>query len=29
MAVLLGMRDRGIVPSIIVFSDTGGEKPET
>lgn len=29
MAVLIGMRDRGVVPDLIVMSDTGGEKPET
>lgn len=29
MAVLIGMRDRGLIPDLILFSDTGGEKPET
>lgn len=28
-AMLLGMYERGIVPDIITFADTGGEKPET
>jgi len=28
-AVLIGLRDRGIVPDAILFSDTGGELPET
>lgn len=28
-AMLLGMYERGIVPDVITFADTGGEKPET
>jgi hypothetical protein len=28
-AMLFGMYERGIVPDIITFADTGGEKPET
>lgn len=28
-AVLVGMDERGIRPDVIMFSDTGGEKPET
>lgn len=28
-AMLLGMYERGIVPDLITFADTGGEKPET
>lgn len=28
-AMLIGMRERGITPDLILFSDTGGEKPET
>ncbi len=28
-AMLIGMRDRGTCPDLILFSDTGGEKPET
>lgn len=28
-AMLIGMRDRGIIPDAILFADTGGEKPET
>ncbi len=28
-AMLVGLRDRGIVPDAILFADTGGEKPET
>ncbi len=29
MGVLIGMRDLGITPDLILMSDTGGEKPET
>jgi 3'-phosphoadenosine 5'-phosphosulfate sulfotransferase (PAPS reductase)/FAD synthetase len=29
MAMLLGMRDRGIRPDLVMFADTGGEKPGT
>jgi hypothetical protein len=29
VAMLCGFRDRGIVPSLIVFADTGGELPTT
>lgn len=29
VAMLIGLRDRGIVPDIILFADTGGERPET
>ena len=29
VAMLVGMYERGITPSLILFSDTGGEKPET
>ena len=29
VAMLVGMRDRGISPNLVLFSDTGGEKPET
>lgn len=29
LAVLVGMRERGIRPDAVVFSDTRGEKPET
>lgn len=29
MGVLVGMKQRGLRPHVIVFSDTGGEKPET
>jgi 3''-phosphoadenosine 5''-phosphosulfate sulfotransferase (PAPS reductase)/FAD synthetase and related enzymes len=28
-AMLIGMRQRGIIPDLILFADTGGEKPET
>ena len=28
-AMLIGMHERGITPDAILFSDTGGEKPET
>jgi hypothetical protein len=28
-AMLVGFRDRGIVPSLILFADTGAERPET
>ncbi len=28
-AMLCGFRQRGIVPSLILFADTKGEKPET
>jgi hypothetical protein len=28
-AMLVGMKERGITPSLIIFADTGGEKPET
>jgi len=28
-AMLIGMADRGIVPGLITFADTGGEKPDT
>lgn len=28
-AMLIGLRDRGIVPDLILHADTGGEKPET
>jgi hypothetical protein len=28
-ALLIGMRDRGIKPDLIMFADTGNEKPET
>ncbi len=28
-AMLVGMRERGIVPDAILFADTGGEKPNT
>lgn len=28
-AMLIGMKDRGIIPDVITFADTGGEKPET
>lgn len=28
-AMLVGFADRGIVPDLILFADTGGEKPET
>ena len=28
-ALLVGMQERGLVPTAILFSDTGGEKPET
>lgn len=28
-AVLIGLRDRGILPDAILFADTGGELPET
>lgn len=28
-AMLLGLRNRGITPSLITFADTGGERPET
>jgi len=29
VAMLVGMRDRGIIPDHITFADTGGEKPNT
>ena len=29
VAVLIGLRDRGIVPNLIIFADTGGERPNT
>lgn len=29
MAVLIALRDAGIVPDVITFADVGGEKPET
>ena len=29
VAMLIGLRDRGIAPDIILFADTGGERPET
>jgi len=29
LAILCGLYERGIKPAIIVFADTGGEKPET
>ena len=29
MAMILGMFERGIIPNVICFSDTKGEKPET
>lgn len=28
-AMLVGMRERGIRPDLIIFADTGGERPET
>ncbi len=28
-AMLIGLRDRGIRPDLILFADTGSEKPET
>lgn len=28
-AMLIGMRDRSIAPKLILFADTGGERPET
>lgn len=28
-AMLVGMHERGIVPDVIIFADTGGEKPRT
>jgi len=28
-AMLCGFRERGIIPSLILFADTGGEMPET
>src|SRR5262245_34280577 len=28
-AMLVGLAQRGIVPQLILFADTGGEKPET
>jgi hypothetical protein len=28
-AMLVGMKERGITPDLILFSDTGGERPET
>ena len=28
-AMLVGMKERGIVPDVITFADTGGEKPHT
>jgi hypothetical protein len=28
-ALLVGMHERGIVPSLVLFADTGGERPET
>lgn len=28
-AMLVGLKDRGITPELIIFADTGGEKPET
>ncbi len=28
-AVLVGLREHGIIPDLILFADTGGEKPET
>ncbi len=28
-AMLVGLHERGIVPDLILFADTGGEKPET
>ena len=28
-AMLIGMRDRGISPDLVIFADTGGEKPHT
>lgn len=28
-AMLIGFRDRGIIPDLILFADTGGERPET
>lgn len=28
-AMLIGMQERGIRPDLVMFSDTGGEKPET
>jgi hypothetical protein len=28
-ALLVGMKERGIVPDLIIFADTGGEKPKT
>ena len=29
MAMLIGLRDSGIRPDLIVFADTGGERPHT
>lgn len=29
VAMLIGMRNRGLIPELILFSDTGGEKPHT
>ena len=29
VAMLIGLRDRGIIPDVILFADTGGERPET
>ena len=28
-ALCIGLRDRGIIPDLILFADTGGEKPHT
>lgn len=28
-AMLIGMKERGITPNLIIFADTGGEKPHT
>lgn len=28
-AMLIGMQERGEIPNLIMFADTGGEKPET